>query len=51
MNRKNKMDLDGSGLWDYVKNVFTANDRYNNKSTASLKKYGAYEITNIERIR
>lgn len=48
MNRKNKMDLDGAGLWDYVKNVFTANDRYNNKSTASLKKYGAYEITNIE---
>jgi hypothetical protein len=51
MNRKNKMDLDGAGLWDYVKNVFTANDRYNNKVTAMLKKYGDYEITNIEIVR
>ena len=48
MNRKNKIDLEGAGFFDYVKNVFTSNDRYNNKSTASLKKYGAYEITNIE---
>jgi len=48
MNRKNKMDLDGAGLWDYVKNIFTPNSKYTNKTQSALKKYGEFPITNIE---
>jgi hypothetical protein len=40
--------LKGKGVLDYVKNLFTANDRYTNKANNMLKKYGAYEIVNIE---
>jgi hypothetical protein len=38
-------EMDGSGFTDYIKNVFTANDRYTNSSKNMLKKYGAYNIT------
>ena len=51
MNRKIRMELEGTGLWDYVKNVFTANDRFTNKATDMLKKYGGFEIVNIEIVR
>ena len=51
MNRKNKMDLEGAGFFDYIKNVFTANDRFTNKATDMLKKYGGFEIVNIEIVR
>ena len=47
MNRKNKMQLDGAGLWDYVKNVFSANDKYTNSANNMLKKYGDYNITGL----
>ena len=38
----------GGGIIDYIKNVFTPNDRYTNKTNNMLKKYGNFEITNIE---
>ena len=37
----------GGGFIDYIKNVFSANDRYTNKANSILKKYGDYNITGI----
>jgi hypothetical protein len=48
MNRKKDLDLEGAGLWDYVKNVFTSNSKYTNKAQEALKKYGGFPIVNIE---
>lgn len=45
--KNQKIIYRGAGLWDYVTNLFTANDRYTNKVNAILKKYGDYNISGI----
>lgn len=42
------MNKRGSGLYDYLSNVFSANDRYTNSSNDVLKKYGDNMIWGIE---
>ena len=37
----------GAGFFDYIKNVFTSNDRYTNKAESILKKYGNYNVIGI----
>jgi len=51
MNCKNKniiLEYEGAGIMDYFKNVFSANSQYTNKAQNALKKYGDYEIVNME---
>jgi hypothetical protein len=37
----------GAGFFDYIKNVFSSNDRYTNKAESMLKKYGNYNVIGI----
>ena len=47
ISNKQRIIYRGGGVWDYVTNLFTANDKYTNKANAMLKKYGNYNITGI----
>jgi hypothetical protein len=51
MNCKNKniiLEYEGAGIMDYFNNLFSANSQYTNKAQNALKKYGNYEIVNME---
>ena len=47
ISKKQKIIYKGGGLFDYVSNLFTSNDKYTNKANAMLKKYGNYNIMGI----